>query len=41
MNRFIIRGPITFPPPWAIQKNKEKHITKKDKKKDDEDIIYY
>ena len=41
MNRFIIRGPITFPPPWAIQKNKEKHIAKKDKKKDDEDIIYY
>ena len=41
MNRYKIRGPITFPPPWVIKKNKEKNIVKKDKKKDDEDILYY
>ena len=41
MNRYKIRGPITFPPPWVIKKNKEKHIIKKDKRKDDEDILYY
>jgi hypothetical protein len=41
MNRFLIRGPIIFPPPWAIKKDKEKNIIKKDIKKDDEEIIYY
>ena len=41
MNRFLIRGPIIFPPPWAIKKDKEKNIIKKDIKNDDEEIIYY
>ena len=41
MNRYKKRGPIIFPPPWAIKKNKEKNFVKKDKNKDDEDILYY
>ena len=41
MNRYKRRGPITYPPPWAIKKSKERNIVKRDKKKDDDDILYY
>ena len=41
MNRYKKRGPITFPPPWAIKKNKKEHVVKNDKKKDDEYILFY
>ena len=41
MNRYKKKGPITFPPPWAIKKSKNKKYEKRDKNKDDEDIIYY
>ena len=41
MNRYKKRGPITFPPPWAIKKSKENPVIKKDKKKDEEDILFY
>ena len=41
MYRYKKRGPITFPPPWVISKNKKKNIVKKDKNKENEDILYY
>ena len=41
MNRYKKRGPITFPPPWAIKKSKENAVIKEDKKKDEEDILFY
>ena len=41
MYRYKKKGPITFPPPWVITKNKEKKLVKKDKNKENEDIIYY
>ena len=41
MYRYKKRGPITFPPPWVITKNKKKNIVKKDKNKENEDILYY
>ena len=41
MNRYKKRGPITFPPPWAIKKNKGNNFVKKVKKTDEEDILYY
>ena len=41
MNRYKKRGPITFPPPWAIKKNNGNNFVKKVKKTDEEDILYY
>ena len=41
MNRYKKRGPITFPPPWAIKKSKGNNFIKKVKKTDEEDILYY
>ena len=41
MNRYKRRGPFTYPPPWAIKKSKERNMVKRDKKKDDDDILYY
>jgi hypothetical protein len=41
MYRYKKKGPITFPPPWVITKNKVKKLVKKDKNKENEDIIYY
>ena len=41
MNRYKIRGPIRFPPPWALQKNKESTKVKVDKKGNDDEMLYY
>ena len=41
LNRYKMNGPITYPPPWVLEK--KKHDKSKNKKKvdNDDDIIYY
>ena len=39
--RFRIKGPIIFPPPWAINKSKKKKNVKKDEKVENEEILFY
>ena len=41
MLRFKVRGPITFPPPWAINKSKKKKKIVRDKKGENEEILFY
>ena len=41
MNRYKIRGPIRFPPPWALKKNKDSSKIKVDKKGNDNEMLYY
>ena len=39
--RFRVKGPIIFPPPWAINKSKKQKNVKKDEKVENEEILFY
>ena len=41
MNRYKIRGPIRYPPPHVLQKNKQINNININKKGDDIDMLYY
>ena len=41
MNRFKVRGPIVYPPPWVLERKKQ-NLDKNSKDEDnDEEMIYY
>ena len=41
MLRFKVRGPITFPPPWALNKTKKMKKIKRDEKAENDEILFY
>ena len=41
MFRFKVRGPITFPPPWALNKGKKKKKIVRNEKGENEEILFY
>ena len=41
MLRFKVRGPITFPPPWALNKGKKKKKIVRNEKGENEEILFY
>ena len=41
MLRFKVRGPIRFPPPWAINKSKKKKKITRDEKAENDEILFY
>jgi hypothetical protein len=42
MNRYKVRGPIVFPPPWVLNDSKKKREIERAKNKIDEnEMLYY
>ena len=41
MFRYKVRGPITVPPPWALNKTKKKQKIKRDIKTENDEILFY
>ena len=41
MFRYKTKGPITVPPPWALNQRKKKKIIKRDIKAENEEILFY
>ena len=42
MNRYKVRGPIVYPPPWVLNDTKKKREIEKARNKiDEKEMLYY
>jgi hypothetical protein len=41
MNRYKIRGPIVYPPPWVLKKKKGSEVKNNKEDENDEEMLYY
>ena len=41
MNRYKIRGPIVYPPPWVLKKKKGSEIKNNKEEENEEEMLYY